>query len=611
MRFPHSLLSLGCFLLLAVPGPISISSAGDASLATDHLTIEVSPGELRGVDAEGVTIWRIQTPAESEPVVTSTADGGLLVDGVVVSRRGAIIAGYNQIDQSPDAFRHDGAFRGDESFGDGGSVEVGGPVGCPYWEDDVVVTPPPGSGADTIAPLIVDSSGNAWMINRRLGSGNELLRVRRFDRAAGVWGPLTTISDTTTYADQPEGTIDGDDNLTIVFRDISSGYRMYAIRHEPGSGWGPLTPIFSTPSFFQALEVASDAEGDVVLINDFRQNQDTTTVRSVFYDAVSGTWGSPVQVSPDGYDTMLPTLAQNKAGTSLYLVYRVTGGGPVGLYGHRWDGAANAWGPAEYIPDSQTPGFSSVGASSRFPLTVGGDGEATLLWRTRSPYTVYTSRTQDGTWQAPHEVLPPGSWSTNIENFAYIDSNADGDVMGAIMRWEGFDANHFYTFRYDHATGWRDVEIPYTSSLNLVTRVRVVFYSGARAAGTVLGSQDGQRQLVSLNYDGLDWHPDLLDIPQDHDGYFQSIIADRTETLLVYQAEHGATDFGNLATWLKNTVGDLDCNGIVDINDFENYLDCVTGPGVPTGVECRDADLDGDGDADIADVAIMQRVFSQ
>jgi hypothetical protein len=572
-----------CILFLAVLVPVSISSAAD------QLSIEFSSGELRGVDANGVQVWRIQMSAESDPMITSTADGGLVVDGMVVSRRGTVLADRSRVGAAS------------------GPIGAGGLVGCPSWEELTAITAPPGGGADIIAPLKVDSLGNVWAINRRLGPGNDILRLRVFDRAADTWGPLETLSDSTTYADEPESAIDGDDNLTIVFRDVNQGYRMYAMRYEPGSGWGPLTPIYSTPTFFQAVEVAADADGDVVVINDL--NGPAKSVRSVYYDASSGTWGSPVQVSPDGYDTLLPTVAQNKDGSVVYLIYRVSGGGPPGVYGHRWDGDKNVWGPAEFVPGSQDVGFSTAGASSRFPLTVGGDGEATLLWQTRTPYTIYASRTQGGVWQAPHEVLPPSSYSISIENFSYIDSNEAGDVIGAFTRWEG--PNNFYAFRYDHATGWRDVVNPYTSSVNLVTRVRVAFHNGARAVGTVLGSQDGQRQLVSLNYDGLDWQPDLLDIPEVHEAYFQRIIADRSEALLVYKAERGASEFGYKGTWLRNAVGDFDCDGGVDIDDFADYLECVTGPGVPTGPGCRDADLDGDGDADTADLAIMQRVFGE
>ncbi len=55
--------------------------------------------------------------------------------------------------------------------------------------------------------------------------------------------------------------------------------------------------------------------------------------------------------------------------------------------------------------------------------------------------------------------------------------------------------------------------------------------------------------------------------------------------------------------------GDMDCDGDVDLADFEIMAPCLEGP-VPGSVEgCDDADLDADGDCDMEDFAAFQAAF--
>jgi hypothetical protein len=59
--------------------------------------------------------------------------------------------------------------------------------------------------------------------------------------------------------------------------------------------------------------------------------------------------------------------------------------------------------------------------------------------------------------------------------------------------------------------------------------------------------------------------------------------------------------------------GDLDADSDVDVNDYELFAECVTGPGngaIIYGTGCRASDIDADGDVDIADFAAFTRNFS-
>ena len=61
----------------------------------------------------------------------------------------------------------------------------------------------------------------------------------------------------------------------------------------------------------------------------------------------------------------------------------------------------------------------------------------------------------------------------------------------------------------------------------------------------------------------------------------------------------------------ESGIGDHDCDQDVDLNDFEAYLACVTGPegeGLPS--ECEPFDFNGDNDVDFADLGGLQTVFT-
>lgn len=59
------------------------------------------------------------------------------------------------------------------------------------------------------------------------------------------------------------------------------------------------------------------------------------------------------------------------------------------------------------------------------------------------------------------------------------------------------------------------------------------------------------------------------------------------------------------------TPGDCDDDADIDILDFEQSLDCTTGPdSTSTNPDCACANLDGDEDIDFADFAIFQRIFT-
>lgn len=61
-------------------------------------------------------------------------------------------------------------------------------------------------------------------------------------------------------------------------------------------------------------------------------------------------------------------------------------------------------------------------------------------------------------------------------------------------------------------------------------------------------------------------------------------------------------------TW-PSGLGDVNGDGVINFDDVVHLATCLRGPGVIPEPECHDADLDGDDDVDLADLALFQAIF--
>jgi hypothetical protein len=55
--------------------------------------------------------------------------------------------------------------------------------------------------------------------------------------------------------------------------------------------------------------------------------------------------------------------------------------------------------------------------------------------------------------------------------------------------------------------------------------------------------------------------------------------------------------------------GDLNFDGVVDLEDYGMFADCLDGPGISLAAGCACADMTGDGSVSLDDFTVMQRAF--
>lgn len=66
-----------------------------------------------------------------------------------------------------------------------------------------------------------------------------------------------------------------------------------------------------------------------------------------------------------------------------------------------------------------------------------------------------------------------------------------------------------------------------------------------------------------------------------------------------------------VGTFAVYDSGDLNCDGGVDLLDFEIFQECFTGPGGGLLPGCQGADFEGDEDVDLADFSQFQLAFAR
>ena len=78
------------------------------------------------------------------------------------------------------------------------------------------------------------------------------------------------------------------------------------------------------------------------------------------------------------------------------------------------------------------------------------------------------------------------------------------------------------------------------------------------------------------------------------------------QTSLQQLTQTPAEDYAHAVVAVGRRLADIDGDGDTDIADFNALADCAGGPGVPVDPACAPADLDTDGDAGLRDIARFQ-----
>ncbi|MEE9296567.1 MAG: hypothetical protein V3W34_16610 [Phycisphaerae bacterium] len=102
-----------------------------------------------------------------------------------------------------------------------------------------------------------------------------------------------------------------------------------------------------------------------------------------------------------------------------------------------------------------------------------------------------------------------------------------------------------------------------------------------------------------------------LTVPPDFTGSDVVIVQPVVDTIANGFDEVSTSAWPGLAVYLECVVaGDIDCDGAVTLNDYNEWESCLTGPGGIVSPGCVPFDFDGDSDVDMLDWSGFQRDFT-
>jgi len=323
------------------------------------------------------------------------------------------------------------------------------------------------------------------------------------------------------------------------------------------------------------------------------------------YPAVCYTWdpaGEPEPQTigmPDSYEGQYPVLALDSVDRP-YIAFENWGGGPM-PYSARFDIPSGQW-VAELVGGPPMCGSSARG------ITIGLNSED-------EPVVAYFSDTGTGYPSITVSTLEEGGWSART-----FDTSSMGGVReynGISLAFDSVDAPHvafvsqpedLVVLRFNILSVTSQVAVsgmvprlgPSSMNIDGENRIRIAF-------------ANWQDSSVYLADNHLGWSTQVVDSMVSVE--YPSLAVDSQGNWAIAYAD----DMTSTIKVAGPTVpiggpGDFDCDGDVDLTDYEAFESCLTGPGPFESGEldqpCTPGDFNDDDYIDLYDFAGMQAKFT-
>jgi hypothetical protein len=406
--------------------------------------------------------------------------------------------------------------------------------------------------------------------------------------------PIRVVDTAVKIGSETGVAFDADDHIVVAYWHGTDGIRLARVR----CGAPDVTLLYSGAGQWVSLALGSDG---VPAVAHFGHASRPLPGDMVCYSLDGGDGIGPQTAGIAGSeDGLYPVLALDSVDRP-YVAFEDWSGLPLAEWA-RFDIPSGQW-VVETVP-----GPPMVAASAR-DLATAVDGQDQLVVAYFGDHESYESVTV--------ATRAEGGWS--VRSYDVSDLGGLSAYSGIALAFDSVDAPHvaFVTpqdelvvLRFNILNVTSQVAVsgmpmrigPHAMAIDAANRIRIA----------LLNPFDGS---VHLADNDLGWSTNLVDTGSVDAA--PSLALDSQDRWVIAYAD-GAARVVKVAgpTVPVDSPGDFDCDGDVDLDDYEVFADCLAGPDVPTPPEgCSpeqfsQADLEADNDVDLADFADFQAVFT-
>ena len=279
------------------------------------------------------------------------------------------------------------------------------------WGPIVPLVPPslsswPFLGGD----LFVRADGSAAVVWRQMVGGQHRMWARRFDPLAG-WAPPELAGEGHGNASAARISGDGEGALIVVWHSSDGATAdVRTVRFEPGSGWGTVQVLHSSPGRGDQShppELAVSSDGSAFLVWPAMSAGEASPLWAARYSRASG-WEAPQSITVAGVRrAVLPFVAADGSGGAI-AVWNQDDGNNLQIWSNRYSlgrgwlaaGRLDSLAPTDVVPNVEN---ARVAGDAR------GNGFAVWTQLTQSSplalYRTYAARFRlDGGWSAGQPI---------------------------------------------------------------------------------------------------------------------------------------------------------------------------------------------------------------
>jgi hypothetical protein len=354
----------------------------------------------------------------------------------------------------------------------------------PMW--DPLTNLDPSATADPIAGPIFDSLGNAWVV---IDDRVNLLAIRS-NGTSGTWQAPHIIGPSLPASTETVGlAVDQAGGFYVTYGTGAAGDSSFPLlwtKYTPALGWQAPAVIYTSPSGFSETFAEIDSAGRLVVL--FNANG----ISSIASNPSQSGWGPVQTISPATDNPILPSVAANKSGTRLALVYLLQNNVlQRGLRYTFFNSTTGNWNGARPVPNSGNAYFSGYSTLNAYPMAVDESGNITLatplfvgfsnngIARPTRQWSVGGFRYENGVWSMQQLTAPLGS-IPDLESFGSTALNANGAVLISAPLSDGSTGTNITVFRFTPGAGW-NTEIAASYSTSTVSRCKVAWFEGTEA----------------------------------------------------------------------------------------------------------------------------------